>query len=144
MNLEKIVKIQYQREQPSGENFALLEAAIISRISKIEKHRVMTRFVVWVTVSVISLGVFVFSGLAFYQEFITSGSKDLVSILLTDTGMVVANRNDFIYSLAESLPLGSLAAVLSAVAVLLLSVRSLAKSYVKKLSIKLYGHQQTN
>jgi hypothetical protein len=141
MSIEKILKNEFTNESQQMVDFDVLEKQIISKISGIEKRRFTTRFLIWGTVALMSLVVFVLSGITLYKDFVASGSSELFSIMLSDTGMVVANRNDFIYSLAESLPFGSIAAVFSAIALLLYSVRGLAKSYVNNLSLKLYGHE---
>ena len=141
MNLDNQLKIQFSKDRPEEADLAVIKQNIFLSVARLQRRRLLFRLGFWSTTSLLTLIGFIASGISFYQQFVASGGRELLAVALTDTNVILANGTDFLYSLAESLPIGSIAVTLFAVAALLFSIRHLAELQINNLFRKIYGHQ---
>ena len=127
-----------QNKQESPIDLSGLEQNILTTVAKMERRRFLMRTSVWSLLSALTSVGFVVSGSSFYQQFAASGGRELFTLLLTDTSVVLANSTNFFYSIAESMPIGTLSVSLSALAALLFSLRHLVEIRLNKISKNIY------
>ena len=134
ISLEKLIK----KDSVSAPDLSGLENNILNAVAKIERRRFVARTSFWSLLSALTSIGFVLSGSAFYQQFVAAGGRELFALLLTDTSVVLANSTNFFYSIAESMPIGTLSVSLSALAALLFSLRHLVEIQLNKISKNIY------
>jgi hypothetical protein len=141
MSLEQQLKIKFFEDYSSDASIESVRKEILGSISNLERRRILIRTSIWSIFAFISSFGLLASGVSFYQQFVNSGVRELIAIGLTDTSIIITNGTDFFYSLAESLPIGNIAAGLAATAALLYSLRHLVELQLNNLSKKIYGYK---
>ena len=122
MKLQELLHgIQYRSENGLAEK-------IWQVIEKRQKNKRRWRFFAFTSVGLISLGGLWPAFLALQAEISQSGFYDYFSLIIREKGLVFSFWRELALSLAESLPVMSLALVLSLFFVLFLSVRYLLKT----------------
>jgi hypothetical protein len=114
--------------------------AVMYRIAwEREARSLKRRMVLYGAATVISLAALQKSLLAVKIAFDTSGAGDLLSLAASDTRDVLRNWSDFASGILETLPVGSIAAFLSVVLCLTISIRMLIRA-----TRPIVGHRALN
>jgi hypothetical protein len=120
--MEKDYRLLFSRmnrqEPPAG----LLDA-VMARIEKDERRRLILHFAFFGTVSAAALAGVFFAWHQLISEAAQSGFSSYISLLFSDAGLLAVYWQDFVFSLAESLPLIGLSALFASVFALLFSLR---------------------
>lgn len=141
MNHETKLKKRYVRDREAEVEIAQIKGRIMLTISRFEKRKLTIRTSFWTLFAFVSSFGLVTSSIAFYQQFVNSGARELFAVAISDTSVILANGTEFFYSLAESMPVGNVAGALAATAALLYSLRHLAELFINNYSRKIYGHE---
>lgn len=113
-NYNKLFKELEKVGAPEG-----LQAAILASISSREKRAALWRFSLLGGISALSLAGSVPAFLATVTGFVQSGFTEYFALIMSDGSTLLISWQDFILTLAESLPLTNLALFLAAVAAFL-------------------------
>lgn len=138
MKLDKILKDHYQEKAEPDLGIDALEKQILATVQIREKRKLKIRSVFWATLFVLSSLGLMFSGASAYSQFTASGAKDIIGVAVTDSNWVFANSSEFIYSLAETMPVMPIASGLATIALLLTALRHLVMRENKQSLFKLF------
>jgi hypothetical protein len=116
-NTEKQLNLA-QIEPPSG-----LGGAILEKIELARRRSLLMRRVFSIGADLVSLVAFIGASVTLVQAFRSSGFGSYLSLLLSDGQAVLSFWNEYLYSLAESLPLASIGVCLLSLFLLLASLR---------------------
>ncbi len=121
-NDSKNVFAHIARKEPSS----ALYNRIIARIEREErKTGAYARIVFFGVAALVSVAAFVPAAQELYAEFSQSGFIQFLSLLFSDTGVIALYWQDFLMSLAETLPVFGIMGVAASMFVMLLSTRYL-------------------
>ncbi len=133
MSIEKLLQNHYQSGLAALD---VLENKILHTIAKKERTRRLAGVIIWSVVLVAAISGFIISLSSLAAEFASSGIGELLSTMFSDSSLFAAYGTDFLYSLAESIPVAPLFEGLFMIAVGLVAVRGVVKNennYFKKL-----------
>ncbi len=139
MEIDKILNKHYVNQVENGPDFGLLEKSVLSSIHKKERQRLVLKLTVWGGVFVSAFVGLLFGSFAAYNQVVNSGILDLVYVAVSDVTVFATGGKEFVYSLAELMPILPISLVLAAFATLLSSARQLVKIENNFVSSKLYG-----
>ena len=117
--------------QPSHE----LRESILSRIATEEHQRARRYLLASFTAATVSVAGIVFAGTYVVRAIYEARFYQYVSLLFSDTDIVLSYWREFMLSLAEALPFFAITLVLVAVATLMLSIRMLTSTSRRDLSL---------
>lgn len=110
-----------------------LESLVLSKIQFLKEKQAKRKLFFSYLELAGSSGVFVLAIFSYGRILFNSDFWNLLKLLVTDTGIMFANRSDFVFSLLETFPAASLAIILAPAFVLLVSLSAYFKSiYVYK------------
>ncbi len=111
-----------RREPPAG-----LLNTIILKIKEESLRMARVRFVCFSLLSLAALSALIPAWRELQSEITQSGFFQFVSLLFSDAGTIAVYWQDFTMTIAESLPIFGISAVLAAVFAFLLSIRFMAR-----------------
>ena len=98
-----------------------LRVSILTRIETLQKRQIKRKLVLTYFSLVASLGAFIWTVVAYGNDFLQSDFWILLRLALTDASAVLKNWNDFLFSLLETFPVMSTTIMLVPVFALLIS-----------------------
>jgi hypothetical protein len=86
-------------------------------------------------IGILSLGGFVFIAITLKKQFASSGFFEYVSLIFSDSGLIALYWKEYLLSLADSLPVASLGALLFLLVSALISIKKAVQQYKNKLLV---------
>lgn len=136
MLIEKLLQNHYRSGLAALD---ALENKILHTIAKKERTRRLAGIIIWSVVLVAAVWGLVISLSSLVSQFIASGIGELFSTIFSDSNMLAVYGMDFLYSLAESIPVAPSVGGFFTIALALLALRGIVNN--ENSYLKIYGYK---